>query len=876
VLFEGFETIRRFFVVLFIGLVAAFFAVVFLQQIERYGRKTPEPVTLSGVYLRVVKEGSRSVSPEGKIRTELIPRWEARSGKVVVSPDGKKYELDSIGEGVYYRKDKPPFFFEAGGGGYDTETENMSVDDGIQMYSENGDFFKSKSAQWNGKENRLRIPTPVVFRMDWNTYEGGEMEAWGENLSNFSVRDGVKVKIEDLKSSLSDEDKKDLEDENPDGEYTKNLFVTAALVEYEDTDEVLRCYSQDDSRTIFIPGLPAAGPEQFVTLQGNNFFMKAKEIYIDKKNKFAHVVGRVRIVREPEKTPEGESRAAKVLLKRETIFETEEAYYFWKDHYIDVPISVTMYKKDARAKAGRMHIDTKADTAFLSGGVKLFQDKSDWLIKDGAVKKDASDEVKDAAREKTDVSSDNMDIDFENDNIKAYGNVTAVQKKRRMQGGYAAYDDGAETWTLSGAPYVEEGDYAVNAGEFVYKTGDGLVEATGGVMALIGLKDEDRADAMEYFRERDGQEPDKETIKDKKTSVNADRVRYDESEDTQDAFGNAALKYLDVTVTADEIHNDNESRTATGKGNVVFDDPRNHATADSFTIDLKNKKIHLEGGVHLKDRGRPADEKNEKQDPFELAAKKLDYDWGNKNGVADGEVVATAESRRGSADRLVFDRKSKTYQFSGSVSLHQDNGDWFKDRDVFDENDEKARRLAGKPTDITCKQAFLDDDRNIALLDGDVSIEQQGRRIRARKVSIDSKKKVFEAAGDVYMSQDSGDWLFEEKMIDEKLEPEDEARLRRPIKITADLLVSSYGEDRIYIEGGVRAVEGKSSATADRVWHYGESKRTILEGAVNVKDEKGRELNAENIVYDRKNNTVEAFRSINGVTDLKEIEEKNK
>lgn len=877
-LFEGFETIRRIFFVLFIGLVAAFIAIISLQKMDEYGRKHPAPVEMKNVRIRVYRQGPGFADGLGGVRKNIYTKWEARARRVYISPDGKKYRLKTVEDGIYYRKTKPPLFFEAAAGSYDSATEKVEMKGGLEMYSENEDFFKTERAEWDGKNQRLAIRTPVVMRMDDNVYDGNELEAWGEDLSNFRVRGGVKVAIYDLRASAVDEDKSEIDEEDPDGKYTKNLKLAAELVEYRDVDKILRCYSQEDSLGIFVPGVPPlTQSEAVVRLEGKNYVMTSRDMFVDRERKFAHAAGKVHIVRRAEKNPENDSRVARALLKRETTFDTEEAFYYWKDRHIDVPMNVVMASQDIDASAGRAFIDSKNDTVFLSYGVNVYQEKGDWLIDEDIVKKDASDKVKEAAREKTNITCDSLEVDFRNDGMKAYGNVTAVQEKRRMQGGYADYDSRNETWTLYGEPVVEDGDYTVSAKRFIYYEGQGFMEAMGGVTALAGLKEDDREEAMKYFRERDGKEPPPEKVKNEKAVLSADHMRYDENEDRNDAVGNAVLKYLDVTITADEVHTDNENRTANGKGHVVFDDPRNHATAESFSIDMEKKTVVLEGGVRMKDKGRPAEAGQEEEEPFEVEAKKVEYNWDDRKGTAEGDVVVTAESRNGSADRLDFDRKKEIYLFAGNVKLHQDNGDWFsegKDRGYFGKDDDKARKIAEKPTDITCSTAVLDDKREKISLDGDVNIEQKGRRLRAKKVNVDTKGKVFEARGEVYMSQDSGDWLFEEKIIDEEVEKDIEEKIRRPMKVTAALLVSAYGEDRIYLEGGVNAVEGRNVVSSDKLWHYGESKRTILEGNVNVKDDRGREFKAESVIYDKKNNTVEAFRSISGSTDLKEIEEK--
>jgi lipopolysaccharide assembly outer membrane protein LptD (OstA) len=356
--------------------------------------------------------------------------------------------------------------------------------------------------------------------------------------------------------------------------------------------------------------------------------------------------------------------------------------------------------------------------------------------------------------------------------------------------------------------------------------------------------------------------------------VAAKKIHYDEKKDTLTAEGEAKLFFHDVVVRSDKLFVDYGADTANADGGVSFDDTRNHIAAASFVIDWKAKHLQAAGDVRYRDAGRKAEGGRNEQEPFNLSAKRLEYEWKNRKGTAAGGVKISAEERSATADTALFDRKEKTFRLIGDVKIHQDSGRWLEKRDVFGEKDEKTKKLAEKPTDITCAEAFFDDANGRAILTGGVRIVQPHVVVAADSVDADSKRKIFSASGGVVYSQDSGDWLFDEKFMDEDVEEDVEKRIRKPLTVTAKQLVSEYGEDKIFVDGGVKFTEGQNSAMADRIWHYGESKRTVFEGKVSFLDDRGRDFTAERVIYDRASKTVEAFNGIKGSSDLNELKKK--
>lgn len=860
-LFEGFETIRRFFLFIFIALVVAFISIAFLMKIEEYGRKTPDSIEIKNSRIRIIKNGK--------------VKWEFRAKKIVMSPDEKSYSFEDIGNGAFYRSDKPPLTFKSGSGKYDSNEKILLLNGNTDMSSENGDFLHAGRIEWYGKTNKLTIPAAVSFGMEGNRLKGDSMEAWGEDLTTFSVRNNVSVEIPDLKKTGGRNTAKEMEEASIDDSYLKNLKLTARLVEYDRVAKAMKCFSNSDRYSIFMPGRYVPKNDARVILNGSNYTLKANEMFLDLEGKAAQATGRVWALKKAAKPEKDKSKVQRALAKKDTVFESEEANLFWKEGFLDFPYNVSMTRPDVTATAGRAFIDTKHNTAFLTFGVNMHQKKGDWLIDDGFIDKDASEKTKKAAREEATVTCADMDIDFNNDNLNAYGNVLVIQQKRQLYGGSAHYEGGNKTWAVFGDSFYSDEEHSIRADRFIYYEKEKIFEALDGVTAEAKPDGDQRKDMGDYFEERDGQPPEEKTFERERIKVTAPKLHYNEGKDTLYAEQGARLVFHDVVLLADKIFVDYGANNARGEGNVRFDDKRNHITSEKFFIDWKEKRVEMKGDVRLKDSGRPPNDDIEEQEPTELQANSLIYEWKNKKGTAQENVTIASEGRSAVSDKIAFDRERKSYNLTGNVKIHQENGDWLEKRDVFDKDDDKARRLAKKPTDITCAEALFDDDRKLTVLGGDVHIVQKHVDIKSKTVLINTKRKVFEAEGDVRYEQDQGDWLFEEKFIDkEDLDEDLEKKIRGRLQASADRLVSQYGEDIIYIEGNVKFTQGKNSATAEKLWHYGDTKRTVLEGKVAIVDDRGRDFTAERVIYDRTAKTVEAFTSVKGSTDLKELEKK--
>lgn len=874
--YESIEKVRRFSFGAFLALIVAFLVVAFVLDIEQFITRDQEAFTLEGTYIRIIKKQQT--------------KWEVWADEITVGKDGKQHDLENIYRGIFYRKEKPPFIFSASHGTYNSETEEVVIEGDIRFDSENGEYFRSQRIEWYGKPDELYIPTPLEANLDGNTYSAQEMTATGEDLENMVLKRDVVVEVPDISESGSDETREEIDESGVDEKYIRRLVLRADRVEYSEKTKFMQCFPESDWKIIHMPGeiMPYENNPK-VTLTGDKVYIESYEMYMHFDRKYARAVGDAFIIKkgEPQKdTPDSEERAgrkklSRALKKRDTNIETEEVFYYWKKGHVQVPGPMRMYQENLDLDSGKAFLDTKNDTAFLSGGVRLHQEKGTWLEDEGVIGEDASDKTREVASQDTVVTSRTMEMNFETEDLMAAGDVVVEQEDRKLLGSKAVYLGDESEWTVTGGPVAIEDDRKITADVFKYNEDEEEFRALGGAYVEMELDEEDTAEADALYAERGGGAQAAAGAAgpgEKRARVFSGDIRYDRKNDIAYGTGRTRVLYRDIELEADRMTVDYASDTATGTGNVVLRDPETVIVSDTVFADNGGKFAVFTGSVLMNDRGAEETMEEKGREPFELEAARLRYDWSRKTGYAEKgperrvrlRATGGGPARWSVADRLELDRAAGEYVFTGDVLFHQDSGGWLDEYDWFEDTDEDARKIAAKPTDITCDKATINREAETVRFEKDVVVKQPVKQLRADTLEVDTRAKRLVAEGNVYLSQSRGQWLFDEGFITEETEEEAKKKLKNAIEVTAGRLESLYGKDekKLLLEGNVRIVQGGALATADRMWHYGISKKTILEGNVKYKDEKGRTLDAGRVVYDSGEKTLEAFDIRHGESDV--------
>ncbi|MFH1539804.1 MAG: LPS export ABC transporter periplasmic protein LptC [bacterium] len=840
-----------------VALVIAYFII---RDVRHYVAEEKPSLIFSDLYVRVYKKQ--------KIQ------WEFKAKKVTVSQDRTGYDLENITDGILNRKKKPPFNFSAEHGRYNTRTEDLDVDTPVEFTSKNGDYFRAKSAHWQGKRKLLNIDERVEVGLDGNNYEADSLEGKGEDLDLVTLRGNVLAFLPDIEETGSKQVKTEIKEAKIEKKHLENFTVRSHEMRYDGKKKELLCLPKTGA-PIFIPGEDGGedDPKHFVLMDTDRFEMKSRELFAQFDEKFVNSRGDVWIRRKAEEPDPDKSKLVQALQKRDAFFTTEEATYHWKEKRIDVPSRVDMEQENLDGTAGRAVIHSENDWTRFEDGVVLHQKSGEWLMKDGVIKENAPEKTKEIARDETTVHGETILVNFETDDIFATGSVIIQQEKRSLYGESARYAGDTRTWRILGSPVAVDEEDTLAAEIFIIDEEKERFLAIGSARSEFLPEKDEQEDIDEFFRERDGEEQPRERYEREKVVVEADMIDHDEKNEMLDATGGVVVSYRDIRFEAPRMHIDYNEKTIGGIDGTTITDKYSVTTAEKFLANWSTRDATLAGTVRMKHSGREATEEKKEIDPFTVECEELQYNSKSKTGTARGNPLITSEGRWISSEKADFDADAGVYDFSGDVKMHQDDGNWLKENGYIDpEEDERAWKIARDAADAACDEARFAGEDDFFRLAGNVVVEQKDRTLEADWLEFDGKTRRFTTGGEVHLFQTKGDWLFEAELISEEDDEEIRERAKGRIDLYADLLESNYGEKKLYLEGDVFAKQDRSTFESDHVWHDDKTRTSIFEGDVRINDEKGRSLSAERITYDGKEKIFEAFERVAGAGYVEEEE----
>ncbi|MEW5945831.1 MAG: LptA/OstA family protein [bacterium] len=867
-------------VVLFIALVAAgiYF---YVRDISRYIPPPRDSVVFKGLTVHVYKSGAADGAPAARtaafdgrtvplVETRSSLKWKLRAREVRLDSRGEVYTFSGIADGTLYREKKPPFRFTAKSALYNSKLEEVIVNAPVRFRSENGDYFNAARVHWFGRGKRLVIPKTVRTRLDGNTYSADSLESEGEDMELVTLRGNARAFLPDIEESGSQKVKKELDEAGVKRKYLKNFTARADEMRYYGREKRLNCLSTAPPAIIPPDENPRQPPADLVLIDTDRFEMRSRELLINFENKSAVARTDVWIRRKPEEPDPGKSRLAQSLQKKDVFFTTDEARYTWKQGFVEAPGEVVMTQENLDGRAGRALFNTKSDLATLLDGVVLHQTRGDWLIAEKIVAEDAPERAKKIARDETTISSAGAEINFDTGDISASGTVNVLQKERSLLGSSAEYAADVKTWRVFGTPLAADGEESIAADIFIYDEEDERFTALGNARSEFLPEEKHRDDIEKFFRERDGDEEERGRIEKDRVSVAADLLDHNRRTDVLTARGDVILRYRDVVFTAPLLKINYKEKTIEAENGVTIVDRYARSTAEKLLANWETRDAALSGAVVISHGGRKATKDKKEIEPFTLKCGEVAYNWEHMRGEAGGSPVITSKGRWIAAQKFRFDADAGRYDFSGGVRMHQDNGDWLREKGYVDEEkDERFWKVARDAADAECDEAHLDEERDHFLLAGNVVVTQQDRRLEADRVEFFGELKRITAAGKVRLHQTRGDWLFEKGLIGEEEEEDVKERARGRVDLLAGEMESNYGEKRTLLSGGVSVTQGESTVKAGRVWHDDKNKKTLLEEHVEINDEKERALRARRVLYDGKTKTLEAFDDVAGKAKVK-------
>jgi len=150
---------------------------------------------------------------------------------------------------------------------------------------------------------------------------------------------------------------------------------------------------------------------------------------------------------------------------------------------------------------------------------------------------------------------------------------------------------------------------------------------------------------------------------------------------------NGEVKFVqgDTTILADKVDYHESTRTAIANGNLKAFDPQSTITGNQCTINLKDKKAVVTGGVHITSKPKPksakpgeSSSKSELKDAIEVTCESVEYFYKEKKAIVSTPVRIVQKNRVITADSATYFGKDDIIELVGNVKGQDE-----KDRHTF-------------------------------------------------------------------------------------------------------------------------------------------------------------------------------------------------
>lgn len=172
------------------------------------------------------------------------------------------------------------------------------------------------------------------------------------------------------------------------------------------------------------------------------------------------------------------------------------------------------------------------------------------------------------------------------------------------------------------------------------------------------------------------------SLKKKAVRLFAAHVRYNQKTKTMAATGNVRLLLDDMELTARELLYNDETETARITGDPRFRQKGREGSAEVIRADFKNKQVVLEGSVWLRQEKEAIKKETGLKEHVGkvvvLRCDRLTYDYGTKNGKAEGHVVVEQEDAVAHGNTAVIDGEREIVVVTGGVRVEKKDGQWLE------------------------------------------------------------------------------------------------------------------------------------------------------------------------------------------------------
>lgn len=354
--------------------------------------------------------------------------------------------------------------------------------------------------------------------------------------------------------------------------------------------------------------------------------------------------------------------------------------------------------------------------------------------------------------------------------------------------------------------------------------------------------------------------------------LHADRIRYLARDKVFIAEGNVLLVLGDVEIRAQRLRLERVPQIAYLSGDVLVVQPGSSLRAEAVRYDIQRRVAHASGDVMLV-QGETA-----------MRAQQAYFDLAEQHVTAEGSVVVTQRDVTVSAPHLIYDAKTKDVSADGGVRL--DQGRSVLTAQALQANldtrraeakgkvrlvrapgraegqDALASALAAEETVIEARQMAFRWDVGEATAEGDVVIKQPDKTARAQRGVYSETVGRIELQGAVVVEQISGEWLVKGGVVEPPKDEPGRKALASKTTLTCERLVILLKERDMRAEGRVTVTQPGRSASGNQAAYTHKDGRLVLSGNVQLVDEDGSRLRADQVIFSLADETFEAVGSV--------------
>jgi len=338
-----------------------------------------------------------------------------------------------------------------------------------------------------------------------------------------------------------------------------------------------------------------------------------------------------------------------------------------------------------------------------------------------------------------------------------------------------------------------------------------------------------------------------------------------------DMVGDLTLYYQDITAQAGRGHIDQNTEVIKLSDSIVLTNPKYSLECEELTVRFKEKSFTARTFVHFQKHERgsePTDTslpKRErvinifKNDPTEVYASTLDYNWESEEMTAAGEVRVVQEKVSATMDRLDYSPEAKTYRMKGNIFATLLDTDWIFEHELVEERDvELAKALTEEETTLEADYLETGEDSDLMTMRGAgevrARITQEDKELVADEITFDDRRKVMSAEGTVSYWQQSGEWLRKGGLVEREPDEEGKRYLESEVTSRSDHLTFDYDQRVLHQWGNVEVVSGDEMLIADDLVYKEKEKLLHLTGQVGYFRGREEYLFADEAIIDAEHN----------------------